>query len=165
MKNVEIKENHTQNIVLYYLKNSKKVCVVLFAGVVLGSRSIEFVKETDVLSNDGAPKWNMIFLKNLIVCFLLCAGIIVNKLLSYLIIFVNGFFWGVVVGADFYIESHLKYLSLLPHGIIEITALIVCASIGVNQIIKINNRVVWRKYLQLGILIVLALIVAALIAT
>ena len=113
MKNVEIKENHTQNIVLYYLKNSKKVCVVLFAGVVLGiicviysqygnvSRSIEFVKETDVLSNDGAPKWNMIFLKNLIVCFLLCAGIIVNKLLSYLIIFVNGFFWGVVVGADF----------------------------------------------------------------
>ncbi|SES02071.1 stage II sporulation protein M [Lachnobacterium bovis] len=175
MKNVEIKENHTQNIVLYYLKNSKKVCVVLFAGVVLGiicviysqygnvSRSIEFVKETDVLSNDGAPKWNMIFLKNLIVCFLLCAGIIVNKLLSYLIIFVNGFFWGVVVGADFYIESHFKYLSLLPHGIIEITALIVCASIGVNQIIKINNHVVWRKYLQLGILIVLALIVAALI--
>ena len=54
-------------------------------------------------------------------------------------------------------------MSLLPHGIIEITALIVCASIGVNQIIKINNHVVWRKYLQLGILIVLALIVEALI--
>lgn len=174
MRNIALTKNKKINLLKYYLTNDKKIICILIAGMIIGcilviytqnsdtNDSFKFLNETDINVNNSKPSWITILLKNLLVCTILCCGRIYGKIIPYSVICVNGILWGIVCAANVYILSITKIISLIPHGILEITVIIICASVGVNPIKK-DIEDAKLKYIKLLFGLFVALMLASII--
>lgn len=143
-REVSIKKKKEQNIYLYYGANIKRAFILFSCGMILGGiltiysqlhrgESLHFFTEKD-LGIGAVPSFSSIFLNNIIVGMLLAMGIIWGRLLSQVILLINGVLLGIVISSYYYVQDSAKVLlSLLPHSVIEVCCLLMCASIGMSK--------------------------------
>lgn len=141
---IAIKKEKKKNIYLYYGANLKRAFLFFVCGIIIGgiltiysqihqNESIKFITERE-LEVGVAPSFGSIFLNNIMVGALLAMGIVWGRLISQILLLVNGIVLGIVISSYYYVQESAKILlSLLPHSVLEVLCLLMCASIGMSR--------------------------------
>ena len=171
MKDMAIKrEISPKSIVIYYISKTPRCLSIMIIGFAMGfvfsmysvnhvNNSIKFISEAE-LNVGVAPTFINIFFHNIVVAIIMIMGYVLGKYISEIMLIVNGGFLGIVVSSYFVAGiSKLLLLSLIPHSIIEIPALLLSASIGMCKKYKFERV----EYIKLFLIIITMFIVAAML--
>ncbi|MDR2661201.1 MAG: stage II sporulation protein M [Lactobacillaceae bacterium] len=110
------------------------------------------------------PIFFHILINNIIVSLVMISGTYLFKLPTYLGLIANGSFFGFILETNIYTSGHLFYFLKLVsvHGPLEIAALLLAASLGLQSEIFSNTNNI-KKLSNTLILILFFLLVAALL--
>lgn len=143
-KEVSIRKNEEKSIFLYYGNNIGRASIFFICGIILGviltiysqthyMDSLKLIVEKD-LNVGVTPKFSTIFTNNIIVGILLALGILWGRLLSQVMLLINGAMLGIIICSYYYTsDSAMILISLLPHSVLEIFCLLICGSIGMSK--------------------------------
>ncbi|MGV6981953.1 stage II sporulation protein M [Bacillus pumilus] len=130
---------------------------------------IDFTEKSNLLSTP-VPSIELsidLFINNIIVCFFLMSGIFLFSIPTILLLLLNGFFLGIGVKSLMLLGLNGTDLlmKLFPHGILEIPAFLLSASIGFLGLTFYFNspRNYLKKITKSLILVVVFVFIAALI--
>lgn len=171
MKDLAVKrEISPQSIIYYYISKIPRCMILMLIGLVIAfafsiysvnhvNSSFKFISEADL--NVGlAPKFINIFLHNITVALIMIMGHMFGKYISKIMLIINGAFLGIVISSYFIANvSKVILLSLLPHSIIEIPALLLSASFGIYKEYKFERM----EYIKLFLIIIFMFMFAAML--
>lgn len=105
------------------------------------------------------------FIQNIKVSLLLISGILIFGSSTILVLIINGFWLGSVLGSQYLGGLGIKelFFSIAPHGVFEIPALILAGYIGLTGSKFYFQKNNWKKLSVVSCIIVILLMIAALI--
>lgn len=125
--------DHLRNINFLLLVSTILFGISFFLGYLSG----DYIQLDNGDKNTTIPDASLnlslkLFINNIIVCLILIGGIFLFGVPTIFLLLINGFFLGIGVKSLFLINLELGevFIKLFPHGILEIPAFLLSASIG-----------------------------------
>lgn len=136
--------------------------------VVYSMHDQDWLESSEILVNhkEGFEASLGIFMRNIGVAVILASGLFLFGLPTLIVLFINGLWIGTVIASRLAegVSLATLLLKLLPHGVLELPALLLAGAIGLKGFIFYYElKKDWRFYFRMTGWIILMLSVAALI--